>query len=97
MKIEPGTKVVVKAHWNWPNDCSGTVEEPPQFARQLTGDEPWDSTSRMVKGRKGLVEFVWVRFDTPQHDGDGDGPYWGGEVEREYLRVKTRLSVELTR
>jgi hypothetical protein len=90
MKIEPGTKVTIDGHWNWPNSCSGTVEEPPESVRELVVEDcPWDSTSRTVKGKKGPIEFVWVKFETPQRDGDGDGPYWGGEVERLYVKIAT--------
>ena len=30
-----------------------------------------------------MISFVWIMFDEPQTDGDGDGPYRGGEVELE--------------
>jgi hypothetical protein len=32
-----------------------------------------------------MISFVWIVFDEPQMDGDGDGPYRGGEVELEFV------------
>ena len=32
------------------------------------------------------IETYWIVFDEPQIGGDGDGPYWAGAVEAEYLR-----------
>jgi hypothetical protein len=89
MKFKAGDKVFIKGHWNFPNDCSGTISNPPEAVIQLVADQddPWDGIHRMVKGRKGPIEFYWVDFDEPQNDGDGDGPYWGGEVEAEFISL----------
>lgn len=89
MTFKMGDRVQVRGHWNWPCDCTGVVCLPPEFGRELVADEaPWSGVSRTVKGRKGPIEFIWVNFDEPQKDGDGDGPYWGGEVEAEYLALE---------
>lgn len=45
----------------------------------------WPGCRRVVRGRKGPIEFYWVSSDKSQRDGDGDGRYFGGEVETEYL------------
>jgi hypothetical protein len=89
MRFKAGDKVFIKGHWNFPNDGNGTISNPPSFAVELVAGQidPWDGIHRMVKGRKGPIEFFWVVFDEPQHDGDGDGPYMGGEVEAEYISL----------
>jgi hypothetical protein len=83
MKLEDGDRVQILPHWNWPEACTGRIASPPELARALVR---WRSCRRLVRGRQGLIEFYWVSFDEPQMDGDGDGPYRGGEVEAEYLR-----------
>jgi len=85
-----GDHVTIKGDWNWPNDCSGVIAEPPEFAQKLVADqEPWQGFIRIVKGRKGPITFLWVVFDEPQKDGDGDGPYTGGEVEASLVAKTT--------
>lgn len=87
MKLEAGDRVRVLAHWNWPFDCTGRVEEPPKSAPLVgEGGGTWQGCRRVVQGRKGPIESFWVTFDEPQRDGDGDGPYRAGEVESEFLR-----------
>lgn len=88
MKFEAGNRVHIQAHWNWPTACYGFVVEPPDYAVRLVAEtEPWAGCHRFVQGRNGLVEFVWVKFDESQYDGDGDGPYREGEVETAYLTL----------
>lgn len=88
MKFNIGDKVHIKGHWNFPSDCNGIVCEPPEFAVQLVASsEPWDGFTRIVQSRKGPIEFYWIKFDVPQIDGDGDGPYPEGEVEAEYISL----------
>ena len=80
--FKPGDRVEIKGDWNWPNDCRGVITDPPEYARQLVADqEPWQGFIRTVNGRKSPITFLWVTFDEPQLDGDGDGPYTGGEVD----------------
>lgn len=86
MKLEKGDRVQVLAHWNWPQACTGRIAAPPEIPGDLEGGGHWQGCRRVVRGCKGPIEFYWVSFDKPQRDGDGDGPYFGGEVETEYLR-----------
>jgi hypothetical protein len=86
MKLEKGDRVQVLAHWNWPQAFTGRIAAPPEIPGDLEGGGHWQGCRRVVRGRKGPIEFYWVLFDKPQRDGDGDGPYFGGEVETEYLR-----------
>ena len=88
MKYNLGDKVYIKGHWNFPKDLKGTISEPPEFAVQLVSDEaPWDGIRRIVQGRKGPIEFYWIKFDNLQIDGDGDAPYPEGEIEAEYIQL----------
>ena len=89
MKLKLGDKVSVKGNWNFPEDCKGEIANPPEAAKQLVADsEKWDGVHRFVKERKGLIEYYWVRFEKPQKDSDGDGPYKEGEIEAENLELK---------
>jgi len=64
----------------------GTIVEPPESAQALAEDSyPWDGWHRIVQGRDGPIEFFFVEFDEPQRDGDGDGPYSGGEIKADAL------------
>ena len=44
-------------------------------------------TGRVVSESRfdGLIELVWVRFDKPQIDSVGDGPYTMAEIDMRYL------------
>jgi len=39
----------------------------------------------VVKGVAGPIIFYFVRFDSPQDDGSGDGPYKVSEIDECYL------------
>jgi len=88
MKFNLGDRISVKGHWNFPNDCKGFIFEPPEDVVELALDqEPWEGIHRIVKGENGSIEFFWVRFDDPQIDGDGDGPYPEGEVDAKFIAL----------
>ena len=58
MKFNIGDKVYIKEHWNFPNDCKGTISYPPEYAIQLVEDQdPWEGIHRFVQGRKARIEF----------------------------------------
>jgi hypothetical protein len=87
--LKPGDRVHIKSNWNFPNDCTGVIAEAPEAVRGLVEDEDpsrhWRGHLRSMRGRSRILTFVWIWFDEPQKDGDGDGPYRGGEVELEYV------------
>ena len=85
MDFRVGDRVNVKGHWNFPNDCTGVISEPPESATRIAGSDEWTGLHRFVKGRDGLIEYYWITFDESQTDGDGDGPYSAAEIEAEYL------------
>lgn len=80
-----GDRVHVKGHSNWPEDCVGVIATPPALVQEIADEHPWAGHVRTVPGRAGMISFVWVTFDEAQRDGDGDGPYRGGEVELSYV------------
>ena len=86
MKLQKGDRVQVVRNWNWPQSCTGRIAAPPHMPGDLEAAVTWLGCRRVVQSRRGPIELYWVSFDTPQMDGDGDGPYLAGEVETEYLR-----------
>lgn len=77
-----GTRVRVSPHTFWPDGATGTVRPFPVAAELCGGAH---GCSRVIRGRVGLMTMVWVVFDQPVRDGDGDGPYSEGEILSEYL------------
>ncbi|MFC3151916.1 hypothetical protein ACFOEK_12820 [Litoribrevibacter euphylliae] len=86
MKFKDGDKVKVLPHIWWPDGGTGKVSLPPEYvAGAVEGTDAFDSTQRTVKGVNSIVTSIWVEFDEPVQDLDGDGPYVSGEVQIEYL------------
>ena len=81
-----GTRVRVAPHTFWPNGAVGTVRPFPEFAAELAGGA--EGCSRVVQGRVGPLTMVWVVFDEPVRDGEGDGAYREGEILNEYLSLE---------
>ena len=53
----------------WPAEPVGTVVSERRNVETVDGSEP----------------MIWVKFDEPQRDTDGDGPYDSAEVLARYL------------
>ena len=88
MMFSPGDRVRISPNYHWAQGAVGTVDLPPETARQLVQDQaPWNGCHRYVKGAQSLIEFYWVWFDEPQMDVDEDGPYKGGEIEADALEL----------
>src|SRR5947209_4156785 len=60
----------------WPSEPEGVI-----IAQ--TGDPLF----RVVSTKWGPVREYWVRFDTPQRDDNGLGPYSSAVIWQQYLRV----------
>ncbi|MES9838164.1 MAG: hypothetical protein AB2728_16415 [Candidatus Thiodiazotropha sp.] len=87
MKFKLGDRVFIEGHWNFPNGCTGTISKPPKSSIEHMPDQKLrNGIKRTVKRKKGSIVFYWVKFDTPQTDTDGDGPYLEGEIEAEYIK-----------
>ena len=86
MKLSEGDKVRIIPHVFWPDGGTGVVALPNAAVRSALADKAdFDSTQRAVHGESVSATLVWVKFDQPIQDGEGDGPYPEGEVEIEYL------------
>lgn len=81
--FSPGTRVKVRPGHDWAHGAFGTIAEPPNVLQD--SDASWGWLTKSVKTLKGERTFYWVRFDTPQHDADGDGPYSEGAIDMAYL------------
>lgn len=85
--FEVGDRVRVEGHWEFPDGTTGTVIAPESFQLRLAAPGEWHGHCRTVVGRKGPIDFYFVRFDQPTDDGSGDGPYWASEIEADCLRA----------
>ncbi|MGX4735620.1 ferrous iron transport protein A [Kitasatospora griseola] len=76
--LVPGARVTVvrSTEWDgpWQVEFEGTVDD-------LAAPEPVDHP----RAREGESAY-WVRFDAPQYDADGDGPYRKALIWERYLR-----------
>ena len=61
----------------WPDEPTGVVATHPLAPK----GQAWVATSTRV----GVRRTYWVRFDIPQRDTEGDGPYAESEVLDRYL------------
>jgi hypothetical protein len=88
MKFKVGDRIRISMNHHWAQGATGTIGEPLPFLKQIVEDEaPWDGIPRFVSGRHGPIEFYFVWFDEPHLDGDGDGPYKGGEIKADALEL----------
>jgi hypothetical protein len=85
-----GTRVIINPHAFWPAGGTGTVRPFPAIAIELVGGS--SGCLRTFTGAKRTLTMVWVVFDSPLHDGDGDGPYREGEIDDLHL---TPITAEL--
>lgn len=60
----------------WPAEPTATVTDGPEL---VAGRHWWQR-----------LPTYWVRFDEPQRDADGDGPYSTSQVLGQYLEVLDR-------
>ena len=92
MEFADGVRVQVKPHFWWPQGAVGTVRPFPgvlqevPHVREVGGIviDPGNCT-RPYQDSDGPRTMVWVVFDEPTRDCDGDGPYSQGEVLSQYL------------
>ena len=79
-ELVPGARVrVIKdPEWNgpWPSEPLGVIEKVGND-NVVMADSPW-----------GPVRQYFVRFQSPQRDADGDGPFTSALIWQQYLRVE---------
>ena len=78
-----GDRVRVLDSYHWAEGEHGTVTEAPHVVKGLAGD--WHDLHRSVEQQGGVSMTYWVTFDNARCDADGDGPYLGAEIPREFL------------
>lgn len=78
-----GDRVRISPSYHWAQGVMGVVQPPPDYVVGLA--DGWAGLERTVQGRVRPLRFYWVEFDVPQRDADGDGPYFAGEIDAEYL------------
>ena len=80
---QDGDRVSISPHVFWPDGGTGTVRPFPDVAADLAGGA--DGCCRTFDGARKQITMVWVIFDSPLVDGDGDGPYREGEIKASEL------------
>lgn len=84
-KWQNGIRVSISPHAFWPDGGSSTVCPFPSAAAELADGA--NGCFRTFDGAKEQITMVWVVFDSPLTDGDGDGPYAEGEIEATELSL----------
>ena len=78
-KFSVGDRVIVSPDFFWAKDATGTISNPPPEVTAISG--LWHGgLTRQEVSSLGTNTVYWVRFDEPQFDADGDGPYRGGQI-----------------
>jgi hypothetical protein len=83
--FQPGERVILNGHWEFEDGIVGTVVMPDDAAIELSEPGEWQGCRRIHPGRRGPITSYLVKFDEPQDDGSGDGPYWAAEIDAEGL------------
>ncbi|NEX92756.1 hypothetical protein [Caulobacter sp. 17J65-9] len=85
-----GVRVRVSEGHYWASGATGTVAAWPSFAAELGHGTLIDETVKLVPTRSGSMRTLWIIFDEPQFDVDGDGPYAEAEIPASALVVWTQ-------
>lgn len=79
-ELQPGTRVRVRRDpaWGgpWPDEPKGIIEPALRTQLFLTVSTQW-----------GRVREYKVRFDTPQRDAEGGGPYTSATIWQQYIEL----------
>ncbi len=62
---------------------SGSIMQPRDYVVNFA--DGWVGIHREVSSLEGMLIFYWIKFDLPQMDSDGDGPYDEAEIDANYL------------
>jgi hypothetical protein len=96
---KPGdrVRVVRDPAWNgpWPAEATGIVE--PILGKPFRVINTTDASFNVADDERGEVREFMVRFDEPQLDVEGDGPYRAATVWEKYLVVLDDRPVKETR
>lgn len=78
-----GSRVSISENYHWAKNAIGTISKPPEVVQEMS--DGWKGNVREVKSLKGVLLFYWVKFDEPQIDADGDGPYQEAEIDSNFI------------
>jgi hypothetical protein len=80
-----GDKVRVCGNQGFKNGITGTVDYPPKVS--VLAADFGANFFRKALTPAGEKIFVWIIFDHPQYDADGDGPYSETEMNIDFLEL----------
>lgn len=96
---KPGDRVrgIRDAEWNgpWPAEPTGVIE--PMLGEPFRVINTTDASFNVPDDERGEVREFMVRFDEPQLDVEGDGPYGAATVWEKYLVVLNDRPAKETR
>jgi hypothetical protein len=78
----PGQRVHISTEYHWAKGVPGTVVPHPSPTSPLPNPAPH---VRTVPSLHGPLHLLWVVFDEPQIDADGDGPYAEAEIDSRFV------------
>jgi len=82
VRFQIGDRVQVAASFTWARGAWGTIGSPPP----LVGASGGPSVHyRDTQGASRVIRSFWVKFDSPQLDADGDGPFGEAEIPEDCL------------
>ena len=84
-KLEAGSVIHVTGG-SWKAGARGIIGLPIEGT--TTGMPKYGGlVHRDLNTPRGPLRFYWVKFEEPQWDADGDGPYIEAEINEQYLEV----------
>lgn len=87
-RFAPGDRVLISNEFYWAKGALGIIAPPPSDVIAIGG--PWDNDlTRNEVSALGEATVYWVWFDEPQFDANGDGPYSGGSIHENALKLLT--------
>ncbi len=83
--FKSGDKVRLFGNQGFRIGTTGTIGFPPKV--DILTSDFGENYFRKAQTLNGETIFVWIIFDEPQYDSDGDGPYAETEINIEYLEI----------
>lgn len=77
-------RIRVSREFTWARGETGVIIRPP-YEVQMLASGWFDDCCRKIVTPRGEKIFYWVRFDLPQFDDLGDGPFSEVELSEDYI------------
>ena len=85
-KIKIGAKIRITEDCGFKAGATGTINYPPDV--EIITEQFNNGFFRKVQVLDEEEKiFVWIVFDEPQRDSNGDGPYDEAEISSEYFEI----------